>query len=191
MRRARCTRILHEEPLEQGGGYLAVNYDIANRCEDDLADTAVYEAIVRDVQAKEYAAAFASLDCSTFPKVRNKPGGPKPIRGTPGKERYKLKHYAGGTPLSKEDVDKLKLHNLVSIRVAHILALCWEQRIPFGFETPECCPNQASMLHLDEYAALLKKDAVKHIVGVQCAFGAATSKPTSWVHYNFRLQRHA
>ena len=101
-------------------------------------------------------------------------GGPKPIRGTEGKERYQLKHYAGGTPLSKKDVDKLKLHNLVSIRVAHILALCWEQRIPCGFETPECCLNQVSMLDLDEYAVLLKKDVVKHIVGVQCPFGAAT-----------------
>ena len=44
------------------------------------------------------------------------------------------------------------------------------------------------MAHLDEYAALLKKDGVQHTIGVQCPFGALSSKPTSWIFYRMDLE---
>ena len=43
------------------------------------------------------------------------------------------------------------------------------------------------MLHLNEYIKLLAIPGVQHKVGVQCPFGAESSKPTSWVYYGVDL----
>ena len=43
------------------------------------------------------------------------------------------------------------------------------------------------MLHLDEYVDLLTLPGVHHTVGVQCAFEAESSKPTSWVYFKANL----
>lgn len=47
--------------------------------------------------------------------------------------------------------------------------------------------NLTSMLHLDEYVDLLALPGVHHTVGAQCAFGAESSKPTSWVYFGVNL----
>ena len=111
------------------------------------------------------------------------PGGPQPLRGVHGKERNRLDTYPDGRPFTKEDAEKVKKNTLVAIRVAHILALCWERGIPFGYETPQQFPKQVSMLNHDEYQDLLGKQGVEHTVGLQCPFGAQSAKPTSWVTY--------
>ena len=96
--------------LLQKTGMDARNYDIANGVDaNDLADTTVYEAIVRDVLAGEHVGGFASPDCSSFSKVRSMPGGPQPVRGPHGRDRYGYKNkkgarsYKDGTPLSPEE----------------------------------------------------------------------------------------
>jgi hypothetical protein len=40
-----------------------------------------------------------------------------------------------------------------------------------------------SVLNLDEYMALMALTGVRLAKGVQCPFGAASSKPTAWVCY--------
>ena len=48
--------------------------------------------------------------------------------------------------------------------------------------------NQVSVLHLDEYVRLLAKPGVKHKKGVQCPFGALSSKPTPWLYFMVDLE---
>ena len=62
-------------------GYEVENYDLVNGDGNDIADTAVFDKILRTVQAKEYEAAFASPDCSTYSKARNMPGAPPAVTG--------------------------------------------------------------------------------------------------------------
>ena len=50
--------------------------------------------------------------CGTFSRVRNVPGGPPPLRGVVGVERYGLK------TLPKRDADTVRAHNLLAQRTA-------------------------------------------------------------------------
>ena len=113
------------------------DYDIVNGPARDLADNAVFEPIIPAVLAGEYAGSLASPDCSTFSKVRNMPGGPPPLRGVDGKQ---LKTYPAGPrkdqPLSPADVELVRVHTLVSNRVAQILTAFHSKGLPFIYETP-------------------------------------------------------
>ena len=168
--------------LLKHAGYGVRNYDIANGPDvNDLADTAVFDQIMHDIDAGDYVGGFASPPCNTYTKARNKPGGPKPLRGPRGRDRigFKTKKgvpcYKDGSPLSTSEAQNLKKHTLIAVRVAAILARLHACGIPFGYETPQRCENQASMLHHDEYVSLLALPGVKHKVGVQCSFGAESS----------------
>ena len=128
--------------LFRAAGYEPVNYDTLNGQEFDLADTAIYEAVLRDIAAGEYMACFASPDCSTFSKLLNLPGGPPVLRGNTGRPRYGLTYYANGKPLSVEDKEKVRVHTLVAVRVAEALDLFATRGLPFGYETPEIIEGQ-------------------------------------------------
>ena len=76
----------------------------------------------------------------------------------------------------------------MALRVAQALDLLTILRIPWLFETPAIHSGQVSMGHVDEYVAPLGKVGVKHIIGLQCPFGALFAKPTSWIHYGMELE---
>ena len=65
------------------------------------------------------------------------------------------------TPLA----EKVRLHNLVSIRVAQVHDLPTVHRLPWIFECPQIKTGEVSVGHLDEYAALMKIPGVQHQVG--------------------------
>ena len=157
-----------------------MNYDRLNGQQFDLVDDVVKDEILRDIAAGEYVAAFASPECSTFSKLHNLPG-PPPLRTVDRPERY------GITTNNAEQKEKVRIHTLMAVRVATALDLLTELRIPWLFETPAIHAGQVSMAHLDEYRALLKMDGVKHTIGLQCPFGAQSSKPTSWIYYLMEL----
>ena len=79
--------------------------------------------------------------------------------------------------------EQVRIHNLVSLRVAQVLDLFVVRRLPWIFETPAISQNQLSIAHLDEYVNLLKLPEAKHQVGVQRPCGSLSSKPTSWVFF--------
>ena len=55
-------------------GLECVNYDILNGSQFDLVDDAVWEPLLRRIDAGEYAACFACPMCATFSQVLNLPG---------------------------------------------------------------------------------------------------------------------
>ena len=122
--------------------------------------TAIYEAILRDVATGEYLACFASPDCSTFSKLLNLPGGPPVLRGNTGRARYGLKKYSNDKPLSSDDKEKVRIHTLVAVRMAQTLDLFATRGLPFGYETPEILEGQISMGNLDEFLELRSKPHV-------------------------------
>ena len=157
-------------------GLECVNYDKVNGQQFDLVDDVVKDAILHDIAAGEYVAAFASPECSTFSKLHNLPG-PPPLRTATGPERYGIKKN------NIEQAEKVRIHTLMAVRVAQALDLLTELRIPWLYETPAIHAGQVSMAHLDEYVALLKMDGVQHTIGLQCPFGGPSPKPTSWIFY--------
>ena len=55
--------------------------------------------------------------------------------------------------------------------------------IHFMFEAADFQKNQTSVLHLDEYLIIRSTVGVSIKRGVQCSFGALSSKPTSWLYF--------
>ena len=108
--------------------------------------------------------------CATFSKLLNLPG-PPPLRDASGPGRYGRKD---NTPDQNEKVRK---HNVVAARVAEALHSFRAQKFP-GVETPRASDKQVSILHLDEYVALLKHQDVERTHGLQCPFGHLAAKDT-------------
>ena len=127
-------------------------------------------------------AGFASPDCSTFSKLHHLPGGPPFLRGLVGKDRYGLTKFPDGRPLTIEQIEHVRIHTLVSVRVAEALDLFVARGVPWIFETPEICPNQISMAHLDEFVALLKHPGVKNIL-LACSAHLEGTRPNPLLGY--------
>jgi hypothetical protein len=158
-------------------GICGENWDLVNGAQFDLTDDATWDPLVARVRSREFVAAFASPPCTTASRLRNKPGGPPPLRGLAGKDRYGL------SGLSVPNKEKVRVHNLILLRVAEILKIMAQQGVPWLFETPALKDGEVSILRLDEYQSLLCTQGVQHVIGVQCPFGALSSKPTSWVSH--------
>jgi len=92
------------------------NYDTANGPQCDLSDSITFAQAEREVSGGEFVACTASPECGTFSKLHNLPG-PPPLRAVSGPERYGFKHN------SPADKERVKLHNLISVRVAKILGM--------------------------------------------------------------------
>ena len=103
------------------------------------------------------------------------------MRGLEGAARYGL------SGLSTPNKELVRLHNLILVRVAEVLAIVTAQGRPWIFETPTLKDGEVSVLRLDEFQRLLDSAGVEHTIGVQCTFGALSSKPTSWVSYGVDL----
>ena len=117
-------------------GYDPVNYDLRNGQEFDLVDTPIWDRSLYDIASGEYMAGFASPDCSTFSKLHHLPGGQPFLRGLVGKDRYGLKKFPDGRPLTMEQREHVRIHTLVSVRVAEALDLFVARGVPCIFETP-------------------------------------------------------
>lgn len=159
------------------GGLECENWDIASGPQFDLADDAAWDKLLNRIKTREYAGAFASPPCTTCSRLRNKPGGPPPLRSADGPCRYGL------VGLSIPNKERVRLHNLLYLRVYQILELFIDYCTPCIFEAPGLRDGKGSVLRLDEYAVLSQHAIAKHSPGVHCPFGPLSVKLTSWVTY--------
>jgi hypothetical protein len=60
-------------------GFTVEAYDILNGAAGDLSDDAVWDPLLRRIKSGIYTVAVISPPCSTFSRVRNVPGGPRPL----------------------------------------------------------------------------------------------------------------
>ena len=107
-------------------------------------DTIEYRLINR-----KHAFVFACPPCNTASRLRAIPGGPIPLRGVRGSDRYGLKN------LSPADAEKVRLHNLLGIRFEKAVEVAASTNVPALLEQPEMREGEPSLLLLDEFARLL------------------------------------
>ena len=79
---------LHEQLANFG--FNVVPFDIITGTDCDLSDDVVWLPILKRITDGEIFAAVVSPPCSTFSRLRQKPGGPPQLRGVHGKDRYGL-----------------------------------------------------------------------------------------------------
>lgn len=168
--------------LALAAGLQGHNFDTANGPTGDLADSFNFDRIIDGVKAGEYSAVFASPECGPFSRLHNLPGpGGPPLTTATGPERYGRKDLAPAT------YERVRTQILVCVRVAKVLKLCTEMHIPFLFETAGFHEGRTSVFNLDEYVDLRANPDVQHTRGVQCPFGALSSKSTSFLHFHVNM----
>ena len=115
-------------------------------------------------------------DPATFSKWLDLPGPPA-LRDLTGRGRY------GKSTLTATQDKKVKEHNLHAVRVAEILDRFTFRGCPWILECPGVPDTHVSVLALDEFVALPGLPGVARTDGVQCPFGALSSRPSTWVHW--------
>ena len=163
----------------QACGHEVDDYDFANGEQYDLTDDAVWEPLHKRIKTGDYLAIFSSPPCGTFSRVRNVPGGPPPLRGTAGAERYGLRN------IGKQNADLVRSHNLLALRTAAATQTMMDLDRPAIIEQPAIRDGEVSMYLLDEFIKLTKH--MQHTKSVQCAFGASAVKLTSWMTHGVNL----
>ena len=141
----------------------------------------MWDQLRYDVAARRYSAALAFPDLSTFSQHHSK-AGHKPHRSVDGPGRYKLK----GLPL--EIAEKLRLQNLVAVRIADIMNMFMVHQLPFLIGVDSIRPERVSVAHLDEYRSLTNAQEVFTTKCVHCPFGGLPAdlkrcRTPSWIQY--------
>lgn len=147
--------------------YVDIEYDESM----DLADQQVWDEL--EARLQQYDGYLMSPPCSTFTAARKADdGGPPPLRGTTGRERYGLSN------LGADDIQKVKLGTLMALR-AHAVATHAETfDKTWVLEQPHWKPGNTSMFMLDEFQELLAKPDVNVYTLAQCGYGADAEKLT-------------
>ena len=165
--------------LFRESGLGANNYDTVNANNGDVADTYIFDDLVRKVDPMEFSALFASPPCTPFSVLHQRPGrGSPPMVTATGSERYGIR----GLP--PKTAERVKGMMLVCIRVAIIIKRFILAKRPVFFETVAFMyEGQTSVFNLDEYKEIRGMTGVQIINGVQCPFNATAAKETSWLSY--------
>ena len=124
--------------LLAAAGFTCHNYDIKNGPDCDLVDNAVWEPLLRSIAAGEYLACIGCPMCATYSKLLNLPGPPI-LRDVEGPGRY------GRKDLTPEQKEKVRMHTLVSLRVAEALKLFLIRKLPWFFEAPKASEKEVSV----------------------------------------------
>ena len=110
-----------------------------------------------------------------FFTVRSIPGGPPPLRGLAGSDRY-------GLPgLRHKDAELVRVHNLLAQRTAQAVAVMVKLGRCAIVEQPALRDGEPSMYRLDDFIKLMQNPDVAHTVAPQCSFGSPAKKLTSWL----------
>ena len=92
--------------LLSGYGFAVRSYDVADGISGDISDDSIWNPLAAEISAGKFCGVFASPPCSAFSRARSLPGGPPPLRGPNGSDRYGL---TSNTPKDKERVREANL----------------------------------------------------------------------------------
>lgn len=145
--------------------------DIEYNPEHDLLDQDFWESLEPDLE--NYDGFLLSPPCSTFTPARSSGGrGPKPLRGTQGRDRYGLKG------LTVEDKNKVKEGTLLSLRANKTARHAHYASKPWILEQPHWREEATSMFMLDEFQELMEQDGVYVHTFDQCRYQVEFEKKT-------------
>lgn len=163
-------------------GIRVMAYDIQNCPVCDITDDSIWGPLFARLQAGESSAAVIAPPCGTFTRLRSIPGGPPPLRGVAGKDRY------GFIGLSNPRSEQVRVANLLALRAIKsfwVLIRCGGAVV---LEQLALIKSEVSMLRLDEAVQLLEALGVEHTVMAQCPFGAPSQKLSSFVTLGMSFQ---
>lgn len=145
--------------------------DIEYNPEHDLLDQDFWESLESDLE--NYDGFLLSPPCSTFTPARASGGrGPKPLRGTQGRDRYGLKG------LTVEDKNKVKEGTLLPLRANKTARHAHYASKPWILEQPHWREEATSMFMLDEFQELMEQDGVYVHTFDQCRYQVEFEKKT-------------
>lgn len=159
------------------------DFDPCNGSQLDLTDDAIWDPLLKKVEAGEFQAIFSSPPCGTFSRVRSVPGGPPPLRGPTGSERY------GYTGLQKHAAETVRLHNLLAVRTAKVFKIMMSLDRPAVVEQPAVRDVEVSMLRLDEFESIWQHTHTTHDWGTMCIWSPCCHKYIM-AHASGVLRRH-
>ena len=93
-----------------------------------------------DVAIREYAACVACPHCSSFSRLHSLPG-PPPRRDVTGPGRY------GREGLACAQIETIRKHTIVSLRIARVLTPLTKLNVPWIFECLWASEKEVSVLH--------------------------------------------
>ena len=185
-------RILHlfSGPADRSDGFAAavrengaqcIEFDVVNGEAQNLANDKLWNDILGDIRSGHYDGMLAGPPCNTFTNARRSDdGGPPPLRGPHGDDRYGLRN------LRVQDKEKVRLGTLLATRAAEAATELHSLNKPFIVEQPQWKDDgkSNSMFNLDEYQDLLALEGVTTCDLDQCMFEAKTTKPTTLMVYD-------
>lgn len=128
--------------------------DLLNGEEYDVANENIAKKWEHMLDKGQVDAVLAPPPCSTFSRARTGPGGPRPLRGAAGRDRYGLPH------LRPEEKEATRLGTLLAIRAQRLCALAHAMGVPWIVENPEEKPGWPSLFGLDEWLELIGREGV-------------------------------
>eukprot|EP00435_Cladocopium_sp_Y103_P045514 s2395_g13.t1 len=171
---------LFSGPRRQGDGFdqfcnelgmACTCIDIEFNSKHDLLCQDFWESLQNDMD--RFDAYLMSPPCSTFSMARTgKGGGPGPLRGTTGRDRYGLKH------LSIENKNKVREGTLLARRARSTAERAQSNGKPWILEQPHWREDGTSMFMLDEFKQLAELDDVAFHTFDQCEYGCDFEKTT-------------
>ena len=153
---------------ELGAECVCVDKEFNN--EHDLLDQQFWEDC-RDSFC-EYDGFLISPPCSTFTPARRGQGGPKPLRGINGADRYGLK---GLGPREKKQVTE---GTILALRAENTATYAQTSGRWWIVEQPHERPGKPSMWKLDEFDELKNREGVYLYTFDQCRYGCMAEKKT-------------
>ena len=137
----------------------------------DLLDQDFWESLESTLH--EYDAFMMSPPCSSFTMARSGlDGGPRPLRGTQGRDRYGFKD------LRPEDKTKVRQGTLLARRAHRVAVHAEVRRRPWILEQPHWRHEGTSMFMLDEFRELAENSDVAFNTFDQCRYGSKFEKKT-------------
>ena len=109
----------------------------------DLCDDLVWNRLLSEMHEDEYDALFSSPPCSTF-GCRRDDGGPPPLRGHEGSDRYGYKN------LEPEDQERIRVGTLCAVRAAVAAEVFENANKPWLNEQPRRQEGRPHMYLLDD-----------------------------------------
>ena len=137
----------------------------------NLLDQTFWEQLEQKLD--QYDGFLISPPCSTFTAARNPhDGGPKPLRGTTGADRY------GCKGLDADDKTKVREGTILALRGRTVACRATTLGRPWILEQPHWRKDKTSMFMLDEFVELAQEPGVSFATIAQCRVGSKFEKLT-------------
>ena len=139
--------------------------------EHDMADDLTWAALLSEIKEGCFDdGALWSPPCSTFSGARRYDGGPRPLRGASGQERYGFAH------LKPKEKEAVRLGTLLALRTAEGVQALQARGAPWLWENPPGRPGGTSMWMLDEVARATTGPGIHVSQFAQCMVGGEYGK---------------